>query len=95
MACGSVDQGVHRLLERRTSLNEVVTQESECAALREYGRVVIDRTIFETKYQMGGDAIAPCVLRHLTIGDGLAFKGPQHKEAMHQAFRVAHRDRIC
>src|SRR5438477_16543 len=29
-----VDEGVHRLLKRRTFLNEVVTQEAECAALR-------------------------------------------------------------
>ena len=77
------------MLERRTSLNEVVAQESECASLREYGRVLIERTIFETKYQMGGYAIAMCVLRHQTIGDGLAFKGPQHKEAMHQSMALS------
>src|SRR5207237_8495683 len=91
LACRSVDRGVHRLLERRTSQNKVVSQESEFAALREDGRVLIDRTIFETKYQMGGYAIAPCVLRHLTIGEGLAFKVPDQKKAMVQAFRVAKR----
>src|SRR5438034_7783246 len=95
LACRSVDRGIHRLLKRRTSSNKVVAQESECAALREYGRVLIDRTIFETKCQMVGYAIAPCVLRHLTIGERLAFKGPHHKKAMDQAFGVAHRDRIC
>ncbi len=44
---------------------------------------------------MGGYAIAPCVLGHLTIGDGLAFKGPHDKKAMDEAFRVAHRNHIC
>jgi hypothetical protein len=44
---------------------------------------------------MVGYAIALCVLRHLTIDEGLAFKGPHHKKAMDQAFRVTHRDRTC
>src|SRR6266404_3681957 len=30
-----------------------------------------------------------CVLRHLTIGEGLAFKGQHQKKAMDQAFREA------
>src|SRR5439155_25515746 len=95
LTCRSVDRSVHRLLERRTSEDKVVAQESECAALRKYGRVLIDRTIFETKYQMVGYAIALCVLRHLTIGEGLAFKRQHQKKAMDQTFRVAHRDHIC
>jgi hypothetical protein len=33
-----------------------------------------------------GYAIAPCILHHLTIGEGLAFKGPHHKKTMDQAF---------
>src|SRR5216117_1857840 len=81
MACRSVDRGVHRLLERRTSQNKVIAQEAECAVLREYGRVLIDRTIFETEYQMGGYTIAPCILRHLTIGESLAFKGSAPQES--------------
>src|SRR5213080_1233616 len=95
LACRNVDRDVHRSLERRTFLNEVVAHESKCAALREYGRVLIDRAIFKAKYQMVGYAIAPCVLRHLTIGEGLAFKGQHQKKAMDQAFRVAHRDHLC
>jgi len=94
--------GAHKYVERKIAesvktrrqywnrdLSPWEAQESECASLREYARVLIERTIFETKYQMGGYAIAICVLRHQTIGDGLAFKGPQHKEAMHQSMALS------
>ena len=83
------------MLERRAPLDEVVAQESESAALREYGLILVDRAIFEAKYQLVRYATALCDLCHLTIGDGFAFKGAQDKKAMHQAFRVAHSDRIC
>src|SRR5712692_3539355 len=52
LAGGSVDRRLHRMFERRTSLNDAVAQESEYPALRKYGRFLIDRTIFEAKCQM-------------------------------------------
>src|SRR5205823_2623882 len=95
LACRSVNQGIHRSGEGWAFLDEMIAQEAECAALRELSRVFIGRTILEAKGQMGGYAIPLCLLSQLTIGEGLAFKCSQNKEAMHQAFRVTHRYRIC
>ena len=63
------------MLERRAFQDEVVVQKSEGAALREYSRVLVDRTIFEAKQQMIRDAIALCDLCHFTVRENLAFKG--------------------
>ena len=73
----------------------MVAQQPERPALREDGRVLIDRPIFETKDQVVRDAITMGVLRHLTVGNGLSVKGLQHQEAMHQPLCVAYRYGIC
>jgi hypothetical protein len=38
--------------------------------------------------------IALCVLRQLTIGESLSIESPQHKETVHQSFRVTDRNRV-
>jgi hypothetical protein len=75
-------------------LHEMIAQKPESASLREYGRVVIDRTILKAKNQTAGDPVTLCYLSHLTIRKALAVKGTQCQKAMHQAFHVAHGDLI-
>src|SRR5947207_14930613 len=70
----------------------MVVQKPETTALRKYGLVVIERTIFEAKDQMARDAITLCNLGHLAVGEAFAFKSAQREKAMHQPFLVANRD---
>src|ERR1041385_8122219 len=95
LARSSIERCLHRMLERRASLDEVVAQESKSALLSEYGLVLIDGTVFEAKYQLVRDTISARDLCHLTVSDGLAVMRSQHKKAMHQAFHVPHGYRIC
>src|SRR5438874_9154789 len=68
----------------------MIVQNPESTSLREYGCVVIDRTIFKAKNQTAGDPVALCDLGHLTISKALAIQGAQREEAVHQAFHVAY-----
>ena len=62
LARGNIDRCLHRMLERGAFLNETVAPKSKRAALREYGRLLIERTVFEAKDQMTRYAIAFCDL---------------------------------
>jgi len=79
------------MLERGAFLNDTVAPKSKRAALREYGRLLIERTVFEAKDQMTRYAIAICDLCELTVSEELAFAGAQGEKAVLQAFRVADR----
>src|SRR6266496_1352481 len=79
----SVDRCFHGLFERRPPLHEVIAQKSEAPSLSKYSPVLVNRTIFEAKDQVGGNAISLCDLRHLTVRDLFAFQGAQRKKAMH------------
>src|SRR5437879_4977551 len=68
----------------------MIAQKSESASLREYGRVVIDRTIFKAKNQTAGDPVTLRNLGHLTVGKALAIQSAQCKKAVYQALHVTH-----
>src|SRR5438477_4273740 len=68
----------------------MIAQKPESASLGEYGRVVIDRTIFKAKNQTAGDPVAFRDLGYLTVSKALAIQCAQCKKAVHQAFHVAH-----
>ena len=72
----------------------MIAQNPEGASLREYGRVVIDRTILKAKDQTARHPVTLCDLGHFTVCKALAIKGAQCQKAMHQAFHVADRDLI-
>src|SRR5207302_7205146 len=59
---GNIDRCLHRLLERGPFLNDMIAPKSKTAALREYGGLLIERTVFEAKDEMTRYAIAFCDL---------------------------------
>src|SRR5437868_1451018 len=67
----------------------MVAQKSECTVLRKYRRFVIDGAILKSKPHAGSNAISPCDLCRVAIGDGLALQRPQHEIAVRHAFAVA------
>jgi hypothetical protein len=71
------------LFEGRATLHEMIAQKPESASLREYGRVVIDRTILKSKNQTAGDPVTLCDLGHLPVGKAPAVKSAQCKKAVH------------
>ena len=75
-------------------LHEMIAQKPESTSLREYGCVVIDRTIFKAKNQTARHPITLCDLCHFTVCKALAIKRAQCQKAMHQAFHVADVDLI-
>ena len=70
-----IDRCLHRMLERRTFLDDMVAQEAKFTALREKGRLVVERAVLEVKDQMTLHAIAFCDLCQLTVREALAFEG--------------------
>src|SRR5881628_2591489 len=72
----------------------MIAQKPESASLREYGRVVIDRTILKAKNQTAGDPVTLCDLSHLTVGKAPAIKRAQCKKPVHQTFHVTDADLI-
>src|SRR3981081_3953799 len=72
----------------------MIAQNPEGASLREYGCVVIDRTILKAKDQTARHPVTLWDLGHFTICKALAIKGAECKKAVHQAFHVAHVDLI-
>jgi hypothetical protein len=80
------------LLEGRPTLHEMIAQKPERAPLREYGRVVIDRTILKAKDQTARHPVTLCDLGYFTVCNALAIKAAQCQKAMHQAFDVADGD---
>ena len=62
LARGNIDRCLHRMLERGAFLNDMVAPKSKLAALREYARLLIERTVFEAKDQMTPYAVAFCDL---------------------------------
>src|SRR6266705_3498750 len=61
------------------------------AALREEGRLVVERTVLEAKDEMTLYAIAFRDLCQLTIREALAFEGAQREKPVQQTFRVPDR----
>ena len=55
----------------------MIGQKPESTSLREYGRVVIDRTISKAKNQTARHPITLCDLGHFTVCKALAIKGAQ------------------
>jgi hypothetical protein len=70
----------------------VVAQESETSELRIDRSFVVQGTVFEVEYKVGGDAISMRHLDEVAVGQSFALQRPQHKKAMDQALSVAHRN---
>src|SRR5438105_7758484 len=72
----------------------MIAQNPKGTPLREYGCVVIDRTILKAKDQTARHQVTLWDLGHFTVCKALAIKGAECKKAVHQAFHVAHVDLI-
>ena len=78
----------------RPFLYMVVAYELEGTALRENCRFVIDRAIFETKEQAGGNRVTTDNLEEVAYRQYAAFFRPQREKAVFRSFNMAHRDRF-
>ena len=78
------------MLEGRSFLRQVITQEAKLSALRKDCSFVMDRSIFEMKYKTTGHAITVLVLNEISVSQRLSIKCSQDQETMDQAFPVSY-----
>jgi hypothetical protein len=87
-----IDRKIHRLWEGRTLLYMVIGDELEVPALREDGRFVIDRAIFEPEDQTRSDPVPTDDLEEIAHRYYAVFFRPQREKSMYRSLHVAHRD---
>jgi hypothetical protein len=70
-------------------------EQAKGSMLRKDGGIVVERSIFEVKYEATGHDVAVYVLDQVTVGDDLALQCAQGEKTMYQAFLVTNRHLGC
>jgi len=80
--------------EIRPPLNVVIGDKLEDAVLREDGRFIVERTVFEVECEAGGDTIAADDLDEVAVGKDLPLLCCQREKTVERPFGVANPYRL-
>src|SRR5436309_14733175 len=80
------------MLERGTTLNEVVAQQSEGTMLGKDGSFVVERAILEVEHESAGHPVTAGDLDEVTVGNSLAGHRAQHQKSVNQALGIPNGD---
>src|SRR5215469_3125145 len=86
-----VDPCLHRLLERRPSLDEVVLKQPKFGFLRELAGILVKRTIAKAKYQVTRNDVVVGGFGAFPFREFVVVKAAQRKKAVSDAFLLVHR----
>ncbi len=94
VAGGGVEADVELIGKGWAALDEMVANELEVFALREYGGLVVEGAVAEAKGEMAGDAAAATDLGDISDGDDVIVGIFEGEEAVEGALIMAHRDGV-